>query len=162
MQACLRQGDTLARLADDEFAIIQSDTAKLEAAEMLAKRIIAELGEPVDHRAWQGWPGRVVDQHQIRRSGLQGLQAAQHRLLAGRATDDQADVRNAGQAFGGERLGPFRNCHHDRICPGSGQRLGVRGRLGRLLARRPPARLRRLLRGGGLGDRLRVGAAATA
>jgi diguanylate cyclase (GGDEF)-like protein len=48
MQACLRQGDTLARLADDEFAIIQSDTAKLEAAEMLAKRIIAELNKPFE------------------------------------------------------------------------------------------------------------------
>jgi diguanylate cyclase (GGDEF)-like protein len=48
MQACLRQGDTLARLAGDEFAIIQNGTEKPATAEILAKRIIAELSRPFD------------------------------------------------------------------------------------------------------------------
>nr|HMN87755.1 EAL domain-containing protein [Bauldia sp.] len=45
---CLRQGDTLARLAGDEFAVIQDGTDRPEVATRLADRIIPEVGKPFD------------------------------------------------------------------------------------------------------------------
>ena len=45
--ATLRETDILARLGGDEFAIVQvNDTEQSEAAENLATRIIAVIGEP--------------------------------------------------------------------------------------------------------------------
>ena len=48
MEGCLRQGDTLARLSGDEFAVIQDGTDRPETATRLAQRIIAEMEKPFD------------------------------------------------------------------------------------------------------------------
>ena len=48
LTAVLRESDTLARLGGDEFAIIQRDTNQPEAADALARRLVAALEKPVD------------------------------------------------------------------------------------------------------------------
>ncbi|MFT8246700.1 putative bifunctional diguanylate cyclase/phosphodiesterase [Roseomonas sp. BN140053] len=48
LSATLRDSDTLARLGGDEFAIIQPRARQPEAADALARRLIAALEEPVD------------------------------------------------------------------------------------------------------------------
>ncbi|MFC0388895.1 putative bifunctional diguanylate cyclase/phosphodiesterase [Muricoccus vinaceus] len=48
LSAALRESDTLARLGGDEFAIIQPKARQPEAAEALARRLIAALEAPID------------------------------------------------------------------------------------------------------------------
>jgi len=46
--ASTREGDLVARLGGDEFAVILHDIAAAENADMMAEKIIAELGRPFD------------------------------------------------------------------------------------------------------------------
>ncbi|NWG26259.1 MAG: EAL domain-containing protein [Pseudorhodoplanes sp.] len=48
MRKCLREGDTLARLGSDEFAILQSQVDHAEDASALAARLIDDLAVPFD------------------------------------------------------------------------------------------------------------------
>ena len=48
LSACLRRSETLARLGGDEFAVIQPQARQPQAAEVLARRLVAALEEPVD------------------------------------------------------------------------------------------------------------------
>ncbi|TME46937.1 MAG: EAL domain-containing protein [Chloroflexi bacterium] len=43
LRECVRAGDTIARLADDEFAVLIEDTENVEAPAHVAERILAEL-----------------------------------------------------------------------------------------------------------------------
>jgi diguanylate cyclase (GGDEF)-like protein len=57
MAGVLRESDTLARLGGDEFAVVQPKASQPEAADALARRLIAVLEEPVDiegHRVTVG------------------------------------------------------------------------------------------------------------
>ena len=47
LRACLREGDTLARVGGDEFAVIQLCAGVPDAARALASRLIAATREPV-------------------------------------------------------------------------------------------------------------------
>ncbi len=46
LRAGLREGDTVARLGADEFAIVQTEVGQPESARHLAERLVALLGEP--------------------------------------------------------------------------------------------------------------------
>ena len=46
LRSTLREEDTLARLNSDEFAIVQSGIARPEEAVLLARRLLAAIGEP--------------------------------------------------------------------------------------------------------------------
>ena len=48
LAACVREGDTLARLSGDEFAILQIGLTRPEDAALLAHRTIRVLGEPYE------------------------------------------------------------------------------------------------------------------
>ncbi len=48
LAACLREGDTLARLSGDEFAVLQIGVARPEDAALLAHRIVRVIGEPYE------------------------------------------------------------------------------------------------------------------
>ena len=48
LSAVLRESDTLARLGGDEFAVIQPKARQPEAADALARRLVAALQEPID------------------------------------------------------------------------------------------------------------------
>jgi len=47
LQRSLRASDTVARLAGDEFAIVQTNLAEVEGAATLAGRLLAVVSEPV-------------------------------------------------------------------------------------------------------------------
>ncbi len=47
LEACVREVDTVCRLGGDEFAIVQCGIARDEDAAVLAKRVIAAMGEPM-------------------------------------------------------------------------------------------------------------------
>lgn len=46
IQSSLRETDFVARLGGDEFVVIQADASQPAAAEVLARKLIAELGQP--------------------------------------------------------------------------------------------------------------------
>ena len=48
LRQCVRNDDLIARLGGDEFAVLQSCAEQPRAAEMLAQRIVAELGQPFE------------------------------------------------------------------------------------------------------------------
>jgi diguanylate cyclase (GGDEF)-like protein/PAS domain S-box-containing protein len=48
LEACIRQTDTLARIAGDEFALIQVGVERAEQAQALCRRLLAALVEPFD------------------------------------------------------------------------------------------------------------------
>ncbi|MGM0645122.1 MAG: diguanylate cyclase domain-containing protein, partial [Thermodesulfobacteriota bacterium] len=48
LQANLRQADTVARLGGDEFAVLLSDIYDRQAAQQVADKLAAALGEPFD------------------------------------------------------------------------------------------------------------------
>ncbi|WP_165690848.1 putative bifunctional diguanylate cyclase/phosphodiesterase [Consotaella salsifontis] len=48
LMGLMRECDTVARLGGDEFAVIQSDCGNSRAAEVLAGRILAEMGRPFE------------------------------------------------------------------------------------------------------------------
>jgi diguanylate cyclase (GGDEF)-like protein len=48
LSGCVRQADTVARLASDEFAILQSDPADMAEITALAARIVETIGTPFD------------------------------------------------------------------------------------------------------------------
>ena len=57
LSACLREGDTLARLSGDEFAVLQIGLGRPEDAALLAQRIVRAVGEPYEvesHRVVTG------------------------------------------------------------------------------------------------------------
>ena len=58
LAACVREGDTLARLSGDEFAILQIGLTRPEDAALLAHRTIRVLGEPyeVPRTGWLSGP----------------------------------------------------------------------------------------------------------
>lgn len=62
LQSVLRETDRIARLGGDEFAIVQRGISEPAEAAVLARRLLAELGEPFD---WRG--------HQIRSGGSVGI-----------------------------------------------------------------------------------------
>lgn len=47
MLACVRETDTVARLGGDEFAIVLEDPEQVAQVELVAKKIIASVGEPI-------------------------------------------------------------------------------------------------------------------
>jgi diguanylate cyclase (GGDEF)-like protein/PAS domain S-box-containing protein len=50
LQACVRSGDTVARISGDEFAVILADMAKLEDAALVAQKINDRLGAAFEIR----------------------------------------------------------------------------------------------------------------
>ena len=60
LRACLREGDTLARVGGDEFAIIQRCADLPDAARALASRLIAAMREPVTIDGQQVFVGLSV------------------------------------------------------------------------------------------------------
>lgn len=46
LKSCVRDTDMVARLGGDEFAVIQAGITHVDAAELLAKRIVTQLAEP--------------------------------------------------------------------------------------------------------------------
>jgi diguanylate cyclase (GGDEF)-like protein/PAS domain S-box-containing protein len=50
LQACMRAGDTVARISGDEFAVLLADIAKPEDAALVAQKIIERLGTPFEIR----------------------------------------------------------------------------------------------------------------
>jgi diguanylate cyclase (GGDEF)-like protein/PAS domain S-box-containing protein len=50
LQAAVRQGDTVARISGDEFAVILGDLARPDDAALVAHKIIEQLGAPVSVR----------------------------------------------------------------------------------------------------------------
>jgi diguanylate cyclase (GGDEF)-like protein/PAS domain S-box-containing protein len=48
LRLCVRESDTLARLGGDEFTVILNDTHEREDMEMMAKKIIESIDQPVD------------------------------------------------------------------------------------------------------------------
>jgi diguanylate cyclase (GGDEF)-like protein/PAS domain S-box-containing protein len=53
LQHCLRKSDTVARLSGDEFVIINEDVNSLENCEMIARKILTTLAEPVEFEGKQ-------------------------------------------------------------------------------------------------------------
>jgi len=45
---CVRQGDTVARMGGDEFAVLQGGLTDVDDAKALAERVIAALGKPIE------------------------------------------------------------------------------------------------------------------
>jgi len=45
---CVRQGDTVARMGGDEFAVLQGGLSDVDDAKALAERVIAALAEPIE------------------------------------------------------------------------------------------------------------------
>jgi diguanylate cyclase (GGDEF)-like protein/PAS domain S-box-containing protein len=62
LRECTREGDTVARLGGDEFGVIQFGLTSLDAAEALAKRVLARLSEPF-----------LLDGHEVTISASIGL-----------------------------------------------------------------------------------------
>jgi len=48
LQACIRPGDTVARISGDEFSIVLSDLAQFEDAALVAQKVIDQLARAVD------------------------------------------------------------------------------------------------------------------
>jgi diguanylate cyclase (GGDEF)-like protein/PAS domain S-box-containing protein len=48
LQACVRPGDTVARISGDEFAVLLGDLARAEDAALVAQKILDRLAEPVE------------------------------------------------------------------------------------------------------------------
>jgi len=48
LSGCTRQSDALARLGGDEFAILQTGVGQPKAAQMVAARVVHELGQPFE------------------------------------------------------------------------------------------------------------------
>jgi diguanylate cyclase (GGDEF)-like protein len=46
--SCIRQGDTVARMGGDEFAVLQGGLSDVDDAKALAERVIAVLAEPIE------------------------------------------------------------------------------------------------------------------
>jgi diguanylate cyclase (GGDEF)-like protein len=46
--ACVRQGDTVARMGGDEFAVLQGGLTDVDAAKGLAQRVIETLAQPIE------------------------------------------------------------------------------------------------------------------
>jgi len=60
LRACLREGDTLARVGGDEFAVIQLCAGVPDAASALARRLIAAAREPVTLDGQQVFVGLTI------------------------------------------------------------------------------------------------------
>jgi diguanylate cyclase len=94
LRSCLREHDTVGRLGGDEFAILAEDT-DMDAARLLAERVIATLGAPfplvggqVIIRASVGIAadeGRGLDEAQLLRNADIAMYAAKSR---GKGTDE--------------------------------------------------------------------------
>ena len=94
LRSCLREHDTVGRLGGDEFAILAEDT-DMDAARLLAERVIATLGAPfplvggqVSIRASVGIAadeGRGLDEAQLLRNADIAMYAAKSR---GKGTDE--------------------------------------------------------------------------
>ncbi|HYE51258.1 MAG TPA: EAL domain-containing protein [Azospirillaceae bacterium] len=50
LHTCVRETDTVARLGDDHFAVIQTHLSGFEGAEMMARRIVDSLSEPLGYQ----------------------------------------------------------------------------------------------------------------
>jgi diguanylate cyclase (GGDEF)-like protein/PAS domain S-box-containing protein len=48
LQSAVRNGDTVARISGDEFAVVLADMARTEDAALVAQKILERLGAPVD------------------------------------------------------------------------------------------------------------------
>ena len=46
LESCLREGDTVARIGGDEFAVLQPEIANLPGAAMLARKIVSWMAKP--------------------------------------------------------------------------------------------------------------------